>query len=236
MSRTLPAPVLLLLVSGLVLLAGCTGGGQDRAAPGTTPQANDTMPGVTIISPANGAVLPAGGVTVSVRVSNFRLVPEFGRPYVPGEGHLHYYMSVGVPETTGSPSSSVAPISYAATTDTSYTWQDVPAGTYTFTVELANNDHSPFRRPISGSVTVRVTGELPESTGIMTTPGEVDVRSCENDTDCVPNQCCHPTGCINRAYKGVCTLLCTNTCEGPIDCGAGHCGCVNGKCGVIPGP
>jgi hypothetical protein len=148
--------VLLLLVSGLVLLAGCTGGGQDRAAPGTTPQANDTMPGVTIISPANGAVLPAGGVTVSVRVSNFRLVPEFGRPYVPGEGHLHYYMSVGVPEAGGS-SSFVAPITYAATTETSYTWPDIPPGTYTFTVELANNDHSPFPRPLTSSVTVRVT-------------------------------------------------------------------------------
>ena len=52
------------------------------------------------------------------------------------------------------------------------------------------------------------------------------------DDDCVPAECCHPTSCINRSDKGVCTLLCTNVCEGPIDCGAGRCGCVNGKCNV----
>ncbi|HMK16086.1 MAG TPA: hypothetical protein VK450_04120, partial [Methanomicrobiales archaeon] len=78
--------------------------------------------------------------------------------------HLHYSMGVGVPERPAS-SSSVAPISYAATTATTYTWPDVPAGTYTFTVELANNDHSPFPRPLSSSVTVKVTGEIPATTG-----------------------------------------------------------------------
>jgi hypothetical protein len=89
--------------------------------------------------------------------------------------------------------------------------------------------------PVSSSVTVRVTGQLPGLTMVTTTPGEQDVRSCDTDTDCVPDQCCHPTGCINRAYRGVCTLLCTNSCEGPIDCGAGHCGCLDGRCTVIPG-
>jgi len=28
--------------------------------------------------------------------------------------------------------------------------------------------------------------------------------------------------------------MCTMSCEGPIDCGAGSCGCVEGKCRVIP--
>jgi hypothetical protein len=27
--------------------------------------------------------------------------------------------------------------------------------------------------------------------------------------------------------------MCTMSCEGPIDCGAGSCGCVNGKCGIV---
>jgi hypothetical protein len=57
---------------------------------------------------------------------------------------------------------------------------------------------------------------------------------CTQDSDCVPAQCCHPTSCINKEYKEVCDVLCTASCEGPIDCGAGHCGCVNGQCGVIP--
>lgn len=58
--------------------------------------------------------------------------------------------------------------------------------------------------------------------------------SCESDSDCVGAQCCHPTSCINKAYKGVCNLVCTAVCEGPLDCGAGTCGCVNNRCVVIP--
>jgi hypothetical protein len=226
---SLPAVFLLLLVAACAILAGCTGGQNPPA------QAGGTMPGLAITSPADGAILPAGSITVSVRVTNFKLVPEYGQPYVAGEGHLHYYLSVGVPEPGGS-SSVIAPVTYAATTETSYTWQDVPAGTYTFTVELANNDHSPMVPPVIRSVTVTVTGQVP-STAEVTTPGEgSDARSCIADSDCVPEQCCHPTSCITRAFKGVCTELCTNVCSGPIDCGAGHCGCINGTCSVAPGP
>ena len=232
MSRIPPA-LLLLLVATCALLPGCTGGGQNRPPPGGGPQAGETMPGVTIVSPVEGAVLPAGDITVSVRVTNFTLVPEYGRPFRQGEGHLHYYMGVGVPEQAGA-SSAVAPISYAATTATSYTWRDIPAGTYTFTVELANNDHSPFPRPISASVTVRVTGQLTVTLPVTTQEGGAGTRSCLADSDCVPEQCCHPTSCINSASKGVCTLLCTNVCDGPLDCGAGYCGCVQGSCSVVP--
>jgi hypothetical protein len=164
MARIHPLLVLLVLVSALAIFAGCTGFGREQAAAQTTPAPGGALYGITITSPADAAVLPAGDITVTVRVTNFTLVPEYGRSYVPGEGHLHYSMGVGVPERPAS-SSSVAPISYAATTATSYTWPDVPAGTYTFTVELANNDHSPFPRPLSSSVTVKVTGETPAITG-----------------------------------------------------------------------
>jgi len=156
-------PALLILFAAGTLLAGCIGG-QQAAQVTPTPASG---PDLFITSPEDGAVLPAGDITVSVRVVNFRLVPKFGQKYVAGEGHLHYYMGVGTP-ATGS-ASSVAPVSYAATTDTSYTWPDVPPGTYTFTVELANNDHSPFPAPIAKSVTVKVVGPLtatpPATTG-----------------------------------------------------------------------
>ncbi|MDD1679242.1 MAG: hypothetical protein LUO93_08705 [Methanomicrobiales archaeon] len=62
-----------------------------------------------------------------------------------------------------------------------------------------------------------------------------DFTSCWVDSDCVPEQCCHPTSCINQRFKGVCTVLCTLVCEGPIDCNAGHCGCEAGTCRVISG-
>ena len=57
-------------------------------------------------------------------------------------------------------------------------------------------------------------------------------RACSGDSDCVPEQCCHPTACMNKAGKKPCNVLCTQVCEGPIDCGAGTCACVGGVCSV----
>jgi len=56
---------------------------------------------------------------------------------------------------------------------------------------------------------------------------------CNVDSDCVPKECCHPTSCINKALKDVCNLACTAVCEGPLDCGAGSCGCVGNKCTTV---
>jgi hypothetical protein len=56
--------------------------------------------------------------------------------------------------------------------------------------------------------------------------------TCVTDADCVPEQCCHPTSCINSGYKGVCDVMCTMVCMGPMDCGAGSCACINNKCAV----
>jgi len=64
---------------------------------------------------------------------------------------------------------------------------------------------------------------------------QTDVEFCSNDIDCVPKQCCHPDACVNINYKPDCyDVLCTAVCQGPIDCGAGMCGCINSKCEVIP--
>jgi hypothetical protein len=226
MPRYLVIPLLIALCA---IFAGCTYNPTQSAAPSPSPTSG-TGPDLTITSPADGAVLPAGDITISVRVSNFKLVPEYGQPYVAGEGHLHYYLGVGGPAVPGS-SSVIAPVTFIPTTATSITWVDVPAGIHTFSVELANNDHSPFIPPVIKTVTVTVLPATATTPGV--TPG---IRSCTRDADCVPEQCCHPTGCINSGYKQVCTLLCTNVCLGPIDCGAGHCGCVNGECSAVPGP
>jgi hypothetical protein len=226
--------IVTLIVALSMVLAGCTAG-QDRTAVETPSPAGGVMPGITLASPADGAVLPAGNITVSVRVFYFTLVPSYGQAYVPGEGHLHYYMDVPVP-LPGENAPVPPPGHFIPTTATSYTFLNVPAGIHTFSVELANNDHTPFPRPIFSTATVTVTGQLP-ATATVTMPAEGgSQRSCTTDSDCVPEQCCHPTSCINGAYKGVCNVACTAVCLGPIDCGAGHCGCVNGICRVAPGP
>ncbi|HZK29681.1 MAG TPA: hypothetical protein VFC43_00380, partial [Methanoregula sp.] len=67
---------------------------------------------------------------------------------------------------------------------------------------------------------------------IAVTTVPVDNQTCTIDADCVPAQCCHPTSCVNQASIHVCNFLCTASCEGPLDCGAGSCGCNNGKCSV----
>jgi len=95
--------------------------------------------------------------------------------------------------------------------------------------------------PSGGTVTpTTTTGATPVTTpvtteGQLTPTAEPGIDVCSVDSDCVPAQCCHPSSCINKAYKGVCNLLCTQVCQGPIDCRAGHCGCVGRTCRVIPG-
>jgi len=59
--------------------------------------------------------------------------------------------------------------------------------------------------------------------------------SCLVDSDCVPEQCCHPYSCVNINHEPDCTdIACTEVCSGPIDCGAGSCKCVNNRCEVVP--
>ncbi len=77
-------------------------------------------------------------------------------------------------------------------------------------------------------------GTTPTGTTPTGTYPQENLTACTIDSDCVPAQCCHPTSCINKQYKGVCTVLCTQICMGPVDCGAGRCGCVKGHCTVIP--
>ena len=64
--------------------------------------------------------------------------------------------------------------------------------------------------------------------------GEGDRDYCETVDDCVPEQCCHPTSCVNKDYTMNCTGLgCTDECkEDTMDCGCGTCTCIDNKCSV----
>lgn len=67
---------------------------------------------------------------------------------------------------------------------------------------------------------------------------KIDVNNsaeCSVDSDCIPNSCCHANGCISKENVKVCNLFCTEDCSGPLDCGAGSCGCVKNKCEIVPG-
>jgi hypothetical protein len=152
MPRYLVIPLLIALCA---TFAGCTSNPTQTAAPSPTPTAG-TGPGLTITSPADGAVLPAGNITVSVQVSNFKLVEEYGK-YIPGEGRLYYYLDLPAKAVPGAPAT--RPGFFVPTTDTSYTWPNVPPGTHTFTVELVTTDHTPLPHPVMKTVTVKVVGQ-----------------------------------------------------------------------------
>lgn len=85
-------------------------------------------------------------------------------------------------------------------------------------------------------------GATPVTTPVPGTPTAVaptpmNAMGCAGEGDCVPAQCCHPTSCINRVAAPDCKdAICTMSCEGPLDCGAGTCGCVQGTCTVVTAP
>jgi hypothetical protein len=58
---------------------------------------------------------------------------------------------------------------------------------------------------------------------------------CKMDEDCAPVQCCHSTDCVNVDNKPDCKgIMCTMECRsGTMDCGQGHCACVNNECKAI---
>ena len=113
------------------------------------------MPAVTIGSPSEGATLSPGDSQVSISVSNFNIVDKLGQDTVAGEGHVHYYLDVDPPTTPGQPAVT-APGTYAATTSTSHTWEDVPAGTHTLAVQLVNNNHTPLEPAVTDEVSITV--------------------------------------------------------------------------------
>ncbi len=85
------------------------------------------------------------------------------------------------------------------------------------------------QNPPPAPTTIPVTTALP-GTPIPSVPS----GECVSYSDCIPAECCHPSSCIAGPRQKPCTLMCTMVCSGPLDCGAGSCGCVQGKCSVVP--
>jgi hypothetical protein len=147
--------VLLPLGLALVLVAaGC------RQEPTTPQPPTAAAPTVRITSPAAGATVAPGDLTVTIEVSNFTVQPP-GGANVAGRGHIHYYMDVTIPTAPGA-AAVTAPGTYQAVPSTTATWENVPAGSHTFGVQLVNNDHTPLSPPVTATVTVTV--------GAATTP------------------------------------------------------------------
>jgi len=62
-----------------------------------------------------------------------------------------------------------------------------------------------------------------------------DKYSCQTNEDCMPEQCCHPTSCINKAFQPNCSgIACTMECRPEtMDCGQGSCACIDSHCEAL---
>ncbi|MCK5474741.1 MAG: hypothetical protein KAI53_05025 [Candidatus Aenigmarchaeota archaeon] len=58
---------------------------------------------------------------------------------------------------------------------------------------------------------------------------------CSTDSDCVAATCCHASSCVIKDMAPDCSgVMCTEECRpGTMDCGEGHCGCIENNCVVI---
>ena len=137
---------LLCLILGLPLLLSC------RQAEPLAPE----EPLVTLLSPGDGSTLVSGDVQVRIYLQNFSMVQNTRQPNKTNEGHAIYYLDVSAPLKQGTPATT-APGTFVASSETSYTWSNVPPGQHTFTVQLVNNDNTPLLAPtaVRANVTVK---------------------------------------------------------------------------------
>jgi hypothetical protein len=123
----------------------------------------DTNPRIDISDPPNGAIREVGPITIHADVTNFKLADKLGQANRAGEGHIHYFMDVKPPTTPAKPAIPAKGSIWAATADTSHTFDNVPAGLHTFYVELVNNDHTPLDPPVTYEIqmyVIKYTGGL----------------------------------------------------------------------------
>jgi len=164
---------------------------------------NQAAPGLKLTAPTGNA-FAIGSVTVSVDVSNFKIVDKQGQSAVKGEGYLHYFMDVTAPTAQGAPAVTEAG-TYAHVTAASYTWRNVGGGSHTFSVELVNNDHTPLNPPVVVTQTILVIPEigLPQSVilaprdGAVQAAGDITITVQAANFNLVVNQ-----GQANAAREG----------------------------------
>lgn len=66
-------------------------------------------------------------------------------------------------------------------------------------------------------------------------PARDERRFCASDIDCAAEQCCHPTGAVNKRFMPACAdAVCTMECAPrTLDCNQGEVRCLNSQCMVF---
>ena len=86
-----------------------------------------------------------------------------------------------------------------------------------------------YLRPGNYTATFTVNG-MSASAFIVAYP-TIAPPECDQDSDCVPAQCCHAADCIIKEKRADCSKsFCTEECRpGTMDCG-GSCACISNRC------
>lgn len=116
------------------------------------------LPSIGVISPAPDSNVIGADVTVEVVVTDFTLVPPTGTDANPGEGHIIYFLDFEPPFIPGQSAIPDDPnVVYAATHETSHTFQDVQPGSHEVFVLLVLDNHCPVFPPAADKVSFTST-------------------------------------------------------------------------------
>jgi len=125
---------LALAAGALVALGGCAKGGSTGADQSAAPV---TPPTIEIVTPAAGATVPAGDVSMSVKTTDLKFVMPSNTP-VAGEGHVHFSLDGGPEQMSAAPD---------------YVYKDVAPGEHRLVAQLVQNDTKPFSPPVKQEIT-----------------------------------------------------------------------------------
>jgi len=163
----------------------------------------DTNPRITIVTPKNGAIMKAGNIAITVKVTNFDLGPgatpsptpspsvspspsgtlaaaastpnpnagapspspaiispaaspsTAASPAIGAQGKIIYYKDVQAPTAAGQ-AAVTSEGTFNVTNSITFTWDNVPVGIHTFTVQLVDNNNQPLNPPVTAQVQVYV--------------------------------------------------------------------------------
>jgi plastocyanin len=128
---------------------------QPSASAAGIPSTSSNSPLIKIISPKDGSTVANGNITVELEVTNFNLANKIGQANTAGEGHIMYYFDIVPPSVPKAPATAKPNNSIASAGKTNV-WNNVPAGSHSFTVQLVNNDNTPLDPPAMTGITVQV--------------------------------------------------------------------------------
>jgi hypothetical protein len=138
-------------------IAACGGGdAEPEGAPMAGGAATESTGTVTIVTPANGALINGNQISVTLS-STVQILPA--GDMTPGTGHHHLYLNADltpadqpVPTVPGS----IVHMGNAAAT---YVFEDVPAGEYRLIAVVADGVHMPLQPWVVDTVTFTVQNQ-----------------------------------------------------------------------------